>query len=97
MSTVSAKHLIGQALELKYRLPRLYRRVQGGEVPAWRARRVAEATIHAHPALSREAAAWVDAQVAPFAGRRGTGQVDRVVAEAIRRYGPAVLPAEDPP
>lgn len=95
MSTASAKHLIGQALELKYRLPRLYRRVQAGSVPAWRARRVAEATIHAHPALSPEAAAWVDRQIAPFAGRCGTAQVDRLVAEAIRRQGPPVL-AEDP-
>ena len=95
MSTVSAKHLIGQALELRYRLPRLYRQVQAGAVPAWRARRVAEATIHAHPGLSPEAAGWVDAQVAPFAGRCGAAQVDRVVAEAIRRHGPAVLP-EDP-
>jgi hypothetical protein len=95
MSTVSAKHLIGQALELKYRLPRLYRRVQAGAVPAWRARRVAEATIHAHPPLSKEAAGWVDAQVAPFAARCGTAQVDRLVAEAIRRFGPPVSP-EDP-
>jgi hypothetical protein len=94
MSTVSAKHLIGQALELKYRLPRLYARVRSGAVPAWRARRVAEATVHAQPALSKEAAGWVDAQVAPFAGRCGAAQVDRLVAEAIRRYGPAVLPVD---
>lgn len=94
MSSVAAKHLIGQALELRHRLPRLYRRVLAGEVPAWRARRVAEATIHAHPALSGEAAGWVDAQVAPFAGRCGTAQVDRLVAEAIRRFGPAVLPVD---
>jgi hypothetical protein len=95
MSTVAAKHLIGQALELRYRLPRLHRRVQSGAVPAWRARRVAEATIGAHPALSPEAAGWVDAQVAQFAGRCGVAQVDRLVGEAIRRHGPAVLP-EDP-
>ena len=95
MSTVSAKHLIGQALELRHRLPRLYRRVLTGEVPSWRARRVAEATIHAHPALSKEAVGWVDAQIAPYAGRCGVAQVDRLVAEAIRRFGRAV-PAVDP-
>ncbi len=94
MSTVAAKHLIGQALELRHRLPRLYRRVLVGAVPAWRARRVAEATIHAHPALSQEATGWVDRQVAPFAGRCGTAQVDRLVAEAIRRFGPSALPAD---
>jgi hypothetical protein len=37
----------------------------------------------------------VDRQIAPFAGRCGTAQVDRLVAEAIRRFGPAVLP-DDP-
>lgn len=94
LSTVSAKHLIGQALELRHRLPRLYRRVLNGGVPAWRARRVAEATIHAHPALSKEAAGWVDVQVAPFAARSGVAQVDRLVAEAIRRFGPAVPPVD---
>ncbi len=52
ISTVSAKHLIGQALELRHRLPRLWRRVQAGDLPSWRARRIAETTIHA--GLSRE-------------------------------------------
>ena len=94
MSTVSAKHLIGQALELRHRLPRLYRRVLNGGVPSWRARRVAEATIHAHPALSIEATGWVDKQIAPFAGRCGSAQVDRLVAKAIRRFGPEVLPVD---
>lgn len=95
MSTVSAKRMIGQALELRHRLPRLHRRVQTGAVPPWRARRVAEATIHAQPALSQEAAGWVDAHVAPFASRCGTAQVDRLVAEAIRRFGPPA-PTVDP-
>jgi hypothetical protein len=94
MSTVSAKHMIGQALELRHRLPRLYRRVLAGSVPAWRARRVADATIHAHPALPKEAAGWVDQQIAPFAARCGTAQVDRAVAEAIRRFGPPILPVD---
>ena len=43
-STVGAKKLIGQALELRHRLPRLWAQVQTGHVPAWRARAVAEAT-----------------------------------------------------
>ncbi|MBA3783253.1 MAG: HNH endonuclease, partial [Nocardioides sp.] len=54
ISTVTAKHLIGQAIELRHRLPRLWRRVQAGDLPAWRARRIAETTIHA--TLSHEAA-----------------------------------------
>lgn len=95
MSTMAAKRLVGQALELRHRLPRLWRRVQAGEVPAWRARRVAEATIHACPELSVDAVGWVDVQIAPFAERTGVAQLDRTVQEALRRFGPESLP-EDP-
>ena len=49
ISTSSAKKLIGHALELRHRLPRLWTQVQSGRVPAWRARLVAEATIHTQP------------------------------------------------
>ena len=86
ISSVSAKKLIGQALELRHRLPRLWAQVQGGRVPAWRARLVAEATIHATPTLTPEAAGWVDAQVAAVAGKVGPAQLNRLVAEAIRRF-----------
>ncbi len=92
MSTVSAKHLIGQALELRHRLPRLWRRVQGGDLPAWRARRVAETTIHA--GLSPEAAAYVDAQLAPYAHRTSASAVDRLVDAAIVRFDPDRAAAE---
>ncbi len=87
ISTVSAKHLIGQALELRHRLPRLWRLVQSGDLPAWRARRIAETTIHA--GLSREAASYVDVQLAPFAHRTSASAVDRLVDAAIARFDPA--------
>ena len=49
------------------------------------------------PSLTREAAAFVDAQVAAVAGRVGPAQLDRLVAEAIKRYDLAdVDPAADP-
>ena len=86
ISTVSAKKLIGHALELRHRLPRLWAQVQSGRVPAWRARSVAEATIHATPALTPQAAGWVDAQVAAVAGKIGPTQLDRLVAETIKRF-----------
>src|SRR5215207_7260498 len=85
ISTVAAKRLIGHALELRHRLPRLWAQVQAGRVPAWRARSVAEATIHAVPSLTPEAAGWVDVQVAAVAGKVGPAQLDRLVAEAIKR------------
>jgi len=92
-STTAAKRLMGHALELRHRLPRLWRRVHAGDLPAWRARRVAEATIHA--GLTPEAAAFVDRMVAPFAHRTGVAAVDRLVAEAIARTAPTVT-AEHP-
>ncbi|WP_457192207.1 DUF222 domain-containing protein [Nocardioides sp. P5_E3] len=97
VSTTAAKKLVGHALELRHRLPRLWAQVHTGRVPAWRARSVAEVTIHTTPALTREAAAFVDAQVAAVAGRVGPAQLDRLVAEAIKRYDLAeVDPAADP-
>ncbi|MGF9763694.1 DUF222 domain-containing protein [Microvirga sp. 0TCS3.31] len=97
ISTTAAKKLVGHALELRHRLPRLWAQVQSGRVPAWRARSVAEVTIHSTPALSREAASFVDAQVAAVAGRIGAAQLDRLVAETIKRYDLAdVDPTQDP-
>ncbi|HSK34920.1 MAG TPA: hypothetical protein VK903_15670, partial [Propionicimonas sp.] len=68
ITTTAAKKLIGHALELRHRLPRLWAQVHAGQVPAWRARAVADTTIHSSPALTREAAGFVDAQVAAVAG-----------------------------
>ncbi|WP_416955870.1 DUF222 domain-containing protein [Nocardioides sp. T5] len=97
VSTVAAKKLIGQALELRHRLPRLWAQVHAGRVPAWKARAVAETTIHSSPALTKEAAGFVDAQVAAVAGKVGPAQLDRLVAEAIKRFNLAAPdPAADP-
>jgi hypothetical protein len=97
MSSTGAKKLIGHALELRHRLPQLWAQVQSGVVPAWRARSVAEVTIHTTPALTPEAAAFVDSQVAAVAGRVAPAQLDRLVAEAIKRYDLAEAdPAADP-
>jgi 5-methylcytosine-specific restriction endonuclease McrA len=97
ITSVSAKKLIGHALELRHRLPRLWAQVHAGRVPAWRARAVAEATIHSAPALTVEAARFVDAQVAAVAGKIGPAQLDRLVAETIKRFDLAETdPAADP-
>jgi hypothetical protein len=97
ITTTAAKRLIGHALELRHRLPRLWTQVHAGQVPAWRARAVADTTIHSSPALTREAAGFVDARVAAVAGRVGSAQLDRLVAETIRRYDLATAdPTADP-
>ncbi|MFC0223677.1 DUF222 domain-containing protein, partial [Nocardioides zeicaulis] len=95
ISTTAAKKLIGHALELRHRQPRLWEQVHTGRVPAWRARLVAETTIHTVPTLTVEAAGWIDAQVAAVAGKVGTAQLDRLVAEAIKRYDLSVEPRPD--
>ena len=97
ISTTAAKKLVGHALELRHRLPRLWAQVQAGRVPAWRARSVADHHPR-HPGPHPvEAAAFVDAQVAAVAGRIGPAQLDRLVAETIKRYDLAdVDPAADP-
>jgi 5-methylcytosine-specific restriction endonuclease McrA len=58
--------------------------VQAGDLEAWRARRIAESTFN----LSAGAAAFVDAQVAPFAHRIGIAALERLIAEAIARFMP---------
>ncbi len=83
-STDAGRRVIAESVELKYRLARTWARVQSGDLEAWRARRIAEATI----GLSREAAAFVDAQVAAFAHRIGIAALERLVEEAIARHMP---------
>ncbi len=82
--TDSGRVLIAHAIELKYRLPKTQHRVESGGVSPWKARRIAEATL----SLSAEAATYVDAKVAGFAGKVGPAQLDRLVAEAVARFMP---------
>ncbi|QZY29460.1 13E12 repeat family protein [Nocardioides coralli] len=86
LSTEAGKHYLGQAVELRYRLPRLWRRVMAGDLPAWKARRVADATIGAD--LTEAAAAFVDTHVAPVAHKIRPTALDRLVEEAIGRFMP---------
>jgi hypothetical protein len=84
MGQETGRHYVGQALELAHRLPRLWARVQAGSLPAWRARRVAEHTLH----LSEEAAGFVDQMVAPYAHKTGRAQTQRIIDDAIARFMP---------
>ena len=84
VSETAARAYVGQAVELRDRLPRLWVRVMDGEVPAWKARQVAAETIR----LSAEAAAYVDAQVAPYAHQLSYGRIMRAVEAAEQRFDP---------
>jgi hypothetical protein len=56
----SARALMADALDLRHRLPELWRHILDSALPAWKARKVAQATRH----LSRDSALAVDAAVA---------------------------------
>ena len=84
MRPEAGRYFIAHALELAHRLPLLFARVMNGDVPVWRARRIAEQTL----ILSPEAAAYVDIEVAPIADKVGQVVTERLVDEAISRFMP---------
>ncbi|HEY1134289.1 MAG TPA: DUF222 domain-containing protein, partial [Nocardioides sp.] len=86
----TARRLVGDAVELRHRLPRVHARVAAGEVDVWRGRRIAQQTR----VLPFEGAGFVDAHIAYVAGRATSGDVDRLVAEAAARFDPESLEAE---
>ena len=86
IGTEAGKYYLGHALELRYRLPKLWARVVSGDLAAWKARQVAHETI-GH-SLSVEAAGFVDTHVAPVAHRIKPAQLARLVDEAIGRFMP---------
>ena len=90
-STYAAGLLVGNALELRHRLPRLWGRVMDGRLPAWRACRIAEQT----KALSPAAAAYVDAQLAPVAHKIGLDRIRRAVEAAIKRHDPELAASKE--
>ena len=59
-SSAAAERLVGDALDLRHRLPRLWARIVAGEVKPWIGRRTADATRH----LAVETAAVVDRRIA---------------------------------
>ncbi len=91
VSTDAGKHILGDALELAYRLPETWKGVQALSIPVWVGRRVADHT----KSLSVEAAAFVDGQVAAVAGRIGPVQLERLITEARARFMPETLPVDE--
>jgi hypothetical protein len=89
-STESGRRYLSHAVEGYYRLPRCWARLLAGELPAWRLAFIAERTI----CLSPEAAAFVDAKVAPFAHKIGPAQLGRLIEEAKARFDPEATEAE---
>jgi hypothetical protein len=84
LPTEAGKAYLGEAVEIRYRLRRIWSRVVKGDLPAWRARRIARETM----VLSMEAAGYVDLHVAHVAHKVRPAQLDRLVEEAIGRFMP---------
>ncbi len=83
-SDAAGRHWVGNALEVKYRLPRLWRRVLDGEVEVWRSFKVAESTL----SLPLDGAAFVDTALAPFAHSLSWTQLERTIEKARTRLRP---------
>ena len=84
MSTDSARSLIGDALDLAHRLKKTWALVRAGEVPLWKARRLAQLTT----TLPLDGARYVDAQLAAVVGRIGWAAIERLVDHARVVFDP---------
>ena len=85
MSTDAGRTYLGDAIEIRYRLPKLWAVVTSGRVPVWKARRIAQAT----KPLCIDAATYVDRHLAHQARRCSFAQIDRAIADALRLFDPA--------
>jgi hypothetical protein len=82
---MAARSLIADALDLRYRLPRLWNRVLTGGVRAWQARKIAEQT---RP-LSWEACADVDHALSDFVGMMPWPRFATILSATILEADPA--------
>ncbi|WP_028653263.1 HNH endonuclease signature motif containing protein [Nocardioides halotolerans] len=89
-TTESGRRYLSHAVEGFYRLKGCWQRLEAGQLPAWKLGHIADRT----QCLSPEAAAFVDAMVAPFAHKIGPAQLDRLIQEAMARFDPDALEAE---
>jgi len=79
LSDGSACRLIGDALDLRHRLPRIWAAAREGRVPAYQARHLAAHTRH----LTAAQAAVVDVRIAPVLGAVSFGRLQSLVEAAI--------------
>jgi hypothetical protein len=76
--------LMGDALDLRHRLPRLWDKLHHGGIRVWQARKIAHATRH----LSQQATAAVDAAVTPSVGLLPWGRLEKLLAAKIVEADP---------
>ena len=84
VSTNAGRQLIGDAVALHDRLPRCWQRMVELELPAWKARMLAQ---HAYR-LGDEAVGWLDTHAAQLGNKLGVRTIKRLVLVAIARFEP---------
>jgi len=84
ISTDSGRLYLGDAVELKYRLPRIWAKVTAGQVPVWKARKVAQATR----SLPVAGAAFVDRALYFVLRKCSFAEIDRQVDQARAEFDP---------
>ncbi len=83
-STWAAMQVLADALDLAHRLPRAWAAVRDLSLPAWKARRLAQATHH----LSLQAADHVDRRLDGRLDTGGVRLIDQAVAQAAALFDP---------
>ena len=83
---MAARALIADALDLRYRLPRLWGRVLTGGVRAWQARKIAEQTR----VLSWQACAAVDHALSDLVGMMPWPRFATILSATIVEADPAL-------
>ena len=84
--TLSARHLIADALDLRHRLPHLWAQLLDRRVTVWVARKIAAMTRH----LSAAAVATVDLALAPFVATEQPGRLLELTEAKIIEADPAL-------
>jgi Domain of unknown function (DUF222) len=84
LSDGAAAKLIGDALDLRHRLPLIWTAALAGQAPAYQARHIASATRH----LTKDQAAFVDARLAPSLGAVSWNRLHTLLEAAIYEADP---------
>ena len=84
LSSMSGRLIIGDALDLRHRLPELWARVCAGGVRAWQARKVAQATR----SLDYHACRDLDAGITSYLGLMPWGRFQKILDAAILEAAP---------
>jgi hypothetical protein len=84
MTNTATRHLLGDAVEIKFRLPRLWALVQSHRVPVWKVRRVCGLTSQ----LPLAATLWIDEELAADPKRVNTFRIEKLAEIARAEFDP---------